>query len=677
MFGENICSFQRPTEATVMNRGSGRDKFGGGGSRSFGSRGGGGSSRGGIGGRGGPRNFSGRGGGPGSGGRFSSSFGDRKYDFGNRENLRPFEKNFYHEHSGVTRREQVEVDKWFTDYQVTVEGNDLPRPVFDFKEAGFPQSISWPIALSGRDMVSIAKTGSGKTFAFILPAIVHTVGQPPRGHQKSPSVLVLLPTRELAQQVEEVAKDYCRATDLSITCLFGGAPKAAQARDLERGKTDLRRCTYLVLDEADRMLDMGFEPQIRKVVSQIRPDRQTLMFSATWPKDVRKLAMDFLTDAAHLNVGSLELSANHNITQIVEIIDESNKQQRLMSILSEIMNKLPRFLARGSIGNVEFLITHMEWIVDLTVVHLAWEDCKTIIFVETKRKADDLTRWMRRDGWPALCIHGDKGQSERDWALSEFRSGKTPILLATDVAARGLGKLLRLGRFESIMCCDVCRRLTSRILTRLAFDEIHAQTEGSLLLRVQNGRQLKGGSGPRLDHLLHTQIHRQGIYCYGFSCHTTQLPQLDYKVTHLRIQGGISFMCSISVYAHSCSEKYPYFMRKANSLNEWYVINFDYSNNSEDYVHRIGRTGRRDKTGIAYTFFTYANAPKAKDLIKVLEEANQSIPPELHQMAKDNFSGGRGRYGGGYKRSYGGGGGDFAKRPRFDTQTRMSYSDGW
>ncbi|VIO87679.1 RNA-dependent helicase, putative [Brugia malayi] len=553
-----------------MNRGSGRDKFGGGGSRSFGSRGAGSNSnRGGMGNRGGPRSFSGRGGGLSSGGRFGGSFGDRKYDFGSRsasggnslrpidwsrENLRPFEKNFYREHSAVMRREQVEIDRWFTDNQVTVEGNDLPRPVFDFKEAGFPQvltdmlfanfqkptviqSISWPIALSGRDMVSIAKTGSGKTFAFILPAIVHTINQPPRGHQKSPSVLVLLPTRELAQQVEEVAKDYCRATDLSITCLFGGAPKATQARDLERGvdiiiatpgrlmdfleigKTDLRRCTYLVLDEADRMLDMGFEPQIRKVVSQIRPDRQTLMFSATWPKDVRKLAMDFLTDAAHLNVGSLELSANHNITQIVEIIDESNKQQRLMAILSDIMNK---------------------------------EDCKTIIFVETKRKADDLTRWMRRDGWPALCIHGDKGQSERDWALSEFRSGKTPILLATDVAARGL---------------DV--------------DDIK------------------------------------------------------------------------------------------------YVINFDYSNNSEDYVHRIGRTGRRDKTGVAYTFFTYANAPKAKDLIKVLEEANQSIPPELHQMAKDNFNGGRGRYGGGYKRSYGGGGNDFAKRPRFDATARLGYGDGW
>ncbi|VDO30276.1 unnamed protein product [Onchocerca flexuosa] len=108
-----------------------------------------------------------------------------------------------------------------------------------------------------------------------------------------------------------------------------------------------------------------------------------------------------------------------------------------------------------------------------------------------------------------------------------------------------------------------------------------------------------------------------------------------------------------------------------------YVINFDYSNNSEDYVHRIGRTGRRDKTGIAYTFFTYANAPKAKDLIKVLEEANQNIPPELHQMAKDNFSGGRGRYGGGYKRSYGGSGGDFGKRPRYDAPTRITFNDGW
>lgn len=148
---------------------------------------------------------------------------------------------------------------------------------------------------------------------------------------------------------------------------------------------NLQVCRYLVLDEADRMLDMGFEPQIRKIVSQIRPDRQTLMFSATWPKEVRTLAADFQKNPVFLNVGSMELAANHNIEQVVEIVDEYKKQPRLFQLLSHIM-KQPEF--------------------------------KTIIFVETKRKADELTREMRRDGWPALCIHGDKEQRERDWVLS-------------------------------------------------------------------------------------------------------------------------------------------------------------------------------------------------------------------------------------------------------------------
>lgn len=146
------------------------------------------------------------------------------------------------------------------------------------------------------------------------------------------------------------------------------------------------------------------------------------MFSATWPKEVRSLASDFQKDAAFLNVGSLELAANHNITQVVDVLEEPAKQAKLMELLNHIMNQ---------------------------------KECKTIIFVETKRKADDLTRAMRRDGWPTLCIHGDKNQGERDWVLQgklteilenviefflEFKAGKTPILLATDVAARGLGK---------------------------------------------------------------------------------------------------------------------------------------------------------------------------------------------------------------------------------------------
>ncbi|XP_015338043.2 probable ATP-dependent RNA helicase DDX17 [Marmota marmota marmota] len=286
------------------------------------------------------------------------------------------------------------------------------------------QCQGFPLALSGRDMVGIAQTGSGKTLAYLLPAIVHINHQPYLERGDGPICLVLAPTRELAQQVQQVADDYGKCSRLKSTCIYGGAPKGPQIRDLERGveiciatpgrlidflesgKTNLRRCTYLVLDEADRMLDMGFEPQIRKIVDQIRPDRQTLMWSATWPKEVRQLAEDFLRDYTQINVGNLELSANHNILQIVDVCMESEKDHKLIQLMEEIM---------------------------------AEKENKTIIFVETKRRCDDLTRRMRRDGWPAMCIHGDKSQPERDWVLNEFRSGKAPILIATDVASRGLG----------------------------------------------------------------------------------------------------------------------------------------------------------------------------------------------------------------------------------------------
>lgn len=150
------------------------------------------------------------------------------------------------------------------------------------------QGISWPVAMSGRDMISIAKTGSGKTLGFTLPGIIHTMKQAPRSQADGPIVLVMLPTRELAQQVEEVAKSYCKIMNLSLVCCFGGASKHPQANALRRGVdiciatpgrlldflesgiTNMNRCSYLVLDEADRMLDMGFEPQIRRIISQIR-----------------------------------------------------------------------------------------------------------------------------------------------------------------------------------------------------------------------------------------------------------------------------------------------------------------------------------------------------------------------------------------------------------------------
>ena len=239
-----------------------------------------------------------------------------------------------------------------------VQGEKDISPIINFNEGGFPdylmttfererftqptpiQAQGWPIALSGKNIVAIAKTGSGKTLGYLLPAIVHTMQQEYIKRGDGPIVLVLAPTRELAQQIQEQSVKFGQPCQLKTACLFGGAPKGRQIGDLERGaeicvatpgrlidilemgKTNFRRCTYVVLDEADRMLDMGFEPQIRKILGQIRPDRQMLMWSATWPKEVRKLAQDFMDgdDFYHINIGSHELSANHNITQIIDIV---------------------------------------------------------------------------------------------------------------------------------------------------------------------------------------------------------------------------------------------------------------------------------------------------------------------------------------------------------------------
>nr|XP_033204340.1 probable ATP-dependent RNA helicase DDX5 isoform X2 [Bombus vancouverensis nearcticus] len=393
--------------------------------------------------------------------------------------LEPLRKDFYIEHPTVRSRSKEEVCQFRENAEITIKAI---------------QAQGWPIALSGRDLVAIAQTGSGKTLGYVLPAIVHIIHQPRLGNGDGPIALILAPTRELAQQIQEVANCFGEAAGVRNTCIFGGAPKGPQAHDLERGveiciatpgrlidflergTTNLRRCTYLVLDEADRMLDMGFEPQIRKIIEQIRPDRQVLMWSATWPKEVRALAEDFLTDYTHLNIGSLTLSANHNIIQIVDVCQEFEKDLKLYRLLQEIGNE---------------------------------KENKTIIFVETKRKVDDITRNIRRDGWQALSIHGDKNQQERDHVLQEFKSGRAPILVATDVAARGL---------------DV--------------DDVK------------------------------------------------------------------------------------------------YVINFDYPSSSEDYIHRIGRTGRRRQTGTAYAFFTTHNMKHAGDLIEVLREAGQNINPRLTEMAE-------------------------------------------
>lgn len=328
------------------------------------------------------------------------------FEFPDFSTLPKFEKDFYKEDPDVTARDAVEVEAFRRKHQMTIAGSDVPRPVETFDEAGFPryvmdevkaqgfpaptaiQSQGWPMALSGRDVVGIAETGSGKTLTYCLPAIVHINAQPLLAPGDGPIVLILAPTRELAVQIQQEISKFGRSSRIRNTCVYGGVPKGPQIRDLSRGvevciatpgrlidmleagKTNLRRVTYLVLDEADRMLDMGFEPQIRKIIEQIRPDRQTLMWSATWPKEVRALASDFLQDFIQVNIGSMELAANHRITQIVEVVTEMEKRDRMIKHLEKVMEN---------------------------------KENKILIFVGTKRIADEITRFLRQDGWPALC----------------------------------------------------------------------------------------------------------------------------------------------------------------------------------------------------------------------------------------------------------------------------------
>ncbi|KAJ6645332.1 ATP-dependent RNA helicase p62 [Pseudolycoriella hygida] len=282
------------------------------------------------------------------------------------------------------------------------------------------------VFISGYNLVGIAQTGSGKTLAYILPAIIHINNQPNIKPGDGPIAVILAPTRELAAQIQQVAIDFGSSTHIRTVCTVGGVDKRPQELELMKGceilvatpgrlidflltdVTNMRRCTYLVLDEADRMLDMGFELQIRGIISQIRPDKQILMWSATWPLEIRRLAEDFLTDYIQVNIGSLELSANHNIKQFVHVCQENEKSSKLQLLLRQI--------------------------------YQANNPGKILIFVSKKKRADMISKYINNFGVQCDSLHGDKAQVQRTRILDDFRSGRSNIIVATDVAARGLGK---------------------------------------------------------------------------------------------------------------------------------------------------------------------------------------------------------------------------------------------
>uniref|UniRef100_A0A8C0FTZ7 RNA helicase n=2 Tax=Strigidae TaxID=30459 RepID=A0A8C0FTZ7_BUBBB len=348
------------------------------------------------------------------------------------------------------------------------------------------QKHAIPIIKEKRDLMACAQTGSGKTAAFLLPILSQIYADGPGdalramkfAYRSRVRPCVVYGGADIGQQIR----------DLERGCHLLVATPGRLVDMMERGKIGLDFCKYLVLDEADRMLDMGFEPQIRRIVEQdtMPPKgvRHTMMFSATFPKEIQMLARDFLDEYIFLAVGRVG-STSENITQKVVWVEESDKRSFLLDLLN----------ATG-------------------------KDSLTLVFVETKKGADALEDFLYHEGYACTSIHGDRSQRDREEALHQFRSGKSPILVATAVAARGL---------------------------------------------------------------------------------------------------------DISNVKH--------------------VINFDLPSDIEEYVHRIGRTGRVGNLGLATSFFNERNINITKDLLDLLVEAKQEVPSWLENMAYEQHHKGGGSRG--------------------------------
>ncbi|KAL7312593.1 hypothetical protein PS15m_008345 [Mucor circinelloides] len=391
----------------------------------------------------------------------------RSYNWASNRARYEFNENAVDEHGMAPRDATLEAELFeensaeqqtsldFSKYEkipVRVERGTAPPPIRNFDEADLHpvmkenvrlakysnptpvQTYSIPIVTSGKDLMACAQTGSGKTAAFLVPTLSALFAnakelQKPRPapyeyrtYKAEPLVLIIAPTRELCSQIFDECRRFTYRSSLRPCAVYGGADSIGQIRQLERGcdvlaaapgrlmdfiqrgKIGLGRVKYLILDEADRMLDMGFEAVIRAIAQKngMPEDRQTLLFSATFPRAIRVLARDFLRpDYLFLKVGRVGGTSN-DITQKIMYVEEDEKREALRTLL----NSQP--------------------------------PSRTLIFVETKRSADSLDHYLYERSFPSTSIHGDRTQMEREDALLAFKRGKCPILVATAVAARGI-----------------------------------------------------------------------------------------------------------------------------------------------------------------------------------------------------------------------------------------------
>ncbi|CAD5191659.1 unnamed protein product [Musa acuminata subsp. malaccensis] len=372
----------------------------------------------------------------------------------------PFNKDFYEEQPSISGMNEQEVEEYRKGLAIRVSGFDVPKPIKLFEECGFSPALmgaitkqgyekpttiqcqALPIVLSGRDVIGIAKTGSGKTAAFVLPMIVHIMDQPELDKGEGPIGVICAPTRELAHQIYLEAKKFAKPYGIRVGAVYGGVSKLDQFKELKAGcevvvatpgrlidllkmkALTMLRATYLVLDEADRMFDLGFEPQIRSIVGQIRPDRQTLLFSATMPYKVERLAREILSDPVRVTVGEVG-TANEDITQVVNVISSDAEK------MPWLLEKLPGMIDDGDV----------------------------LVFASKKGTVDEIESQLIPNGFKIAALHGDKDQASRMDILQKFKSGIYHVLVATDVAARGLD----IKSIKSVVNFDIARDMDMHV----------------------------------------------------------------------------------------------------------------------------------------------------------------------------------------------------------------------
>ncbi|RCI01962.1 pre-mRNA processing RNA-helicase [Rhizopus stolonifer] len=321
--------------------------------------------------------------------------------------------------------------------------------------------------MNGRDVIGVAKTGSGKTIAFLLPMFRHIKDQRPLEAGEGPIAIIMTPTRELATQIHRECKPFLKVLNLRAVCAYGGSPIKDQIADLKRGceiivctpgrmidllcansgrVTNLKRATYMVMDEADRMFDMGFEPQVMKIVNNVRPSRQTVLFSATFPRQMEALARKVLKKPLEITVGGRSVVCD-DVNQIVEVREEDTKFVRLLEILGKL------FHDEGE------------------------EEASAIIFVDRHEAADNLLRDLIRRGYPCQSLHGGKDQADRDSTIADFKSGTAYTFITPD---------------QDRYAMDICKAL--KLSGQPVPPDLQALSD-SFQNKVKEGKERASGSG--------------------------------------------------------------------------------------------------------------------------------------------------------------------------------------